>query len=102
MGAPDDVAACVQSALSALRLVHAPQVPVALPLRPNTYYFAIENKGALYEHMLKAKAVSLFVPDVFRDLQVQLISCAANLVLQGGVKSADGTAVLGSSKRVGT
>lgn len=74
MGAPDDVAACVRSALSALRLVHAPQVPVAVPLRPNTYYFVIENKGTLYEHMLKAKAVSLFVPDVFRDLQVQLIA----------------------------
>ncbi|MDN2701981.1 type VI secretion system baseplate subunit TssK [Janthinobacterium sp. SUN100] len=77
VGAPDDVEKCVLTAMPGLKLSHAPQVPAAIPVRPDTYYFAIENRGALYEQMLKAQSISVYVPAGIRDLQLELIAVTA-------------------------
>lgn len=77
LGAPEDVDKFVLSAMPGVKLVHAPQVPAAVPVRPDTYYFALENKGALYENMLKAQAISIYVPNGIRDLTLELIAIAA-------------------------
>jgi type VI secretion system protein ImpJ len=77
LGAPQDVDKFVLSALPGVKLMHAPQVPAALPVRPDTHYFALENKGVLYENMLKAQAISIYVPNGIRDLQLDLIGVAA-------------------------
>ena len=73
-GAPDDVDKLVLSALPGVKLVHAPQVPAALPVRPDTYYFVLDSRGALYENMLKAQAMSIYVPTGMRDLKLDLIA----------------------------
>jgi len=77
LGAPQDVDKFVLSALPGVKLMHAPQVPAALPVRPDTCYFALENKGVLYENMLKSQAISIYVPNGIRDLQLDLIGVAA-------------------------
>ncbi|MFC5458965.1 type VI secretion system baseplate subunit TssK [Massilia niabensis] len=77
LGAPQDVDKFVLSAMPGVKLMHAPQVPAALPIRPDTYYFVLENKGTLYENMLKAQAISIYVPNGIRDLQLDLIGVAA-------------------------
>lgn len=82
IGAPEDVDKFVLSALPGVKLVHAPQVPAAVPVRPDTYYFILENRGMLYETMLKAQAISVYVPDGhvpngIRDLRIELIAVAA-------------------------
>ncbi|TFW33376.1 type VI secretion system baseplate subunit TssK [Massilia horti] len=77
VGAPEDVDKFVLSAMPGVKLVHAPQVPAALPVRPDTYYFVLENKGVLYENMLKAQAISIYVPNGIRDLKLELIAIAA-------------------------
>ena len=77
LGAPQDVDQFVLSAMPGVKLMHAPQVPAALPIRPGTYYFVIENRGTLYENMLKAQAISIYVPNGIRDLQLDLIGVAA-------------------------
>jgi type VI secretion system protein ImpJ len=46
-------------------------------VRPDTYYFVLENKGTLYENMLKAQAISIYVPNGIRDLKLELIAIAA-------------------------
>jgi type VI secretion system protein ImpJ len=74
VGAPDDVEKCVLTAMPGLKLSHAPQVPAAIPVRPDTYYFAIEHRGAPYEQMLKAQSISVYVPAGIRDLQLELIA----------------------------
>ena len=74
LGAPEDVDKLVLSALPGVKLVHAPQVPAALPVRPDTYYFVLDGRGALYENMLKAQAMSIFVPNGMRDLKLDLIA----------------------------
>jgi type VI secretion system protein ImpJ len=77
LGAPQDVDKFVLSALPGVKLVHAPQVPAALPIRPDTHYFVLENRGTLYDNMLKAQAISIYVPNGIRDLQLDLIGVAA-------------------------
>jgi type VI secretion system protein ImpJ len=77
IGAPEDVEKFVLSALPGVKLLHAPQVPAAVPVRPDTCYFVLENRGALYESMLKAQAISIYVPNGIRDLKLDLIAIAA-------------------------
>lgn len=76
-GAPDDVDQCVLPAMPGVKLSHAPQVPAAVPLRPDTYYFALENKGVLYEQMRKAQSIPVHVPAGIRDLRLALIAVTA-------------------------
>jgi len=76
-GAPDDVEKCVLSAMPGVRLVHAAQVPSAIPLRPETCYFALEPRGVLYEQMLKAQSISVYVPVGIRDLRLELLAVSA-------------------------
>lgn len=74
IGAPEDVEKLVLSALPGVPISHSPQVPAAVPVRPGSYYFAIEPRGALYERMLQAQAVSLYVPAGIADLKLELIA----------------------------
>lgn len=74
IGSPDDVEKLVLSAMAGVQLTHAPQVPAAIPVRPGNYYFAVEPRGALYERMLQAQAVSLYVPSGIADLKLELIA----------------------------
>ncbi len=74
VGAPDDVDKFVLSAMPGVRLMHSPQVPAALPVKPDTYYFTVENKGPLYERMLQAQSLSIYVPSGIQNLQLELIA----------------------------
>lgn len=74
LGAPDDVDKLVLSAMPGVRLVHAPQVPAAIPVRPGSYYFTLESRGPLYERMLQAQAVSIYVPQGWAELKLELIA----------------------------
>jgi type VI secretion system protein ImpJ len=77
VGAPEDVDKFVLSAMPGVKLMHAPQVPAAVPVRPDTCYFVLEAKGVLYENMLKAQAISIYVPNGIGDLKLELIAVAA-------------------------
>lgn len=74
IGAPDDVEKFVLSAMPGVRLLHTPQVPAAVPVRPDTYYFSIEAKGQMYERMLQAQSISIYVPSGMRDLKLELVA----------------------------
>jgi type VI secretion system protein ImpJ len=74
VGAPDDVDKLVLSAMPGVRLVHAQQVPAAIPVRPGMQYFSLEARGPLYERMLQAQAVALYVPQGWTDLKLELIA----------------------------
>ena len=77
LGAPDDVEKFVLSAMPGVKLTYSPQVPAAVPVRPGHFYFALENKGALYERMLKAQSISIYVPNNFPDLKLEMIAVAS-------------------------
>ncbi len=74
IGAPDDVEKLVLSAMPGVRLQHQPQVPAAVPVKPNTYYFLLEPRGALYERMLQARSLCLYVPSGMSELQLELLA----------------------------
>lgn len=77
VGAPDDVEKCVLSALPGVKLTHAAQVPAAIPVRPGSYYFALEARGPLYERMLKAQSIMIYVPSGIHDLKMELVAVTA-------------------------
>ncbi|NYE59775.1 type VI secretion system protein ImpJ [Duganella sp. 1224] len=74
VGAPDDVDKFVLSAMPGVRLQHAPQVPAAVPVRPDAMYFSIEPKGQMYERMLQAQSISIYVPGGIHDLNLDLVA----------------------------
>jgi len=74
VGAPDDVEKLVLSAMSGVRVSHAPQVPAAIPVRPGAYYFAIEPRGPLYERMLASKTITLYAPAGIPELRLELFA----------------------------
>ncbi|MGM9485708.1 type VI secretion system baseplate subunit TssK [Ideonella sp. YS5] len=78
VGAPDDVEKLVLSAMAGVRLVHAAQVPAAIPVRPGAYYFALEPRGPLYERMLQAQSIAIYVPSGTADLNMELFALADN------------------------
>ncbi|MBI5256088.1 MAG: type VI secretion system baseplate subunit TssK [Burkholderiales bacterium] len=77
VGAPDDVDKLVLSAMSGVRLAHAPQVPAAIPVRPGAAYFAIEPRGPLYERMLQAQSATIYAPAGMPDLSLELFALNA-------------------------
>jgi type VI secretion system protein ImpJ len=77
VGAPDDVEKFVLSALPGVRLQYTPQPPAALSVRPETCYFMLESKGQMYERMLKAQSISIYVPAGMKELKLELLAVAA-------------------------
>ena len=77
VGAPDDVDKLVLSAMPGVKLMHAPQVPAAIPVRPGSYYFTLEPRGMLYERMMQAQALTVYVPSGIQDLRLELIAVNA-------------------------
>jgi len=77
VGAPDDVEKFVLSALPGVRLQYTPQPPAAIPVRPDTCYFILESKGPMYERMLKAQSISIYVPAGMKELRLELLAVAA-------------------------
>jgi type VI secretion system protein ImpJ len=74
IGAPDDVEKSVLSALPGVPLSHQPHVPAAIPVRPGCTYFSIDARGALYERMLKAGSIMIYVPAGIPELKLELIA----------------------------
>ena len=77
VGAPDDVEKCVLSALPGVRLQYAPQMPAAVPVRPDTCYFVLDAKGQMYERMLQAQSMAIYVPSGMKGLKLELLAVAA-------------------------
>jgi type VI secretion system protein ImpJ len=77
VGAPDDVEKCVLSALPGVRLQYAPQLPAAVPVRPDTCYFLLDAKGTMVERMLQAQSIAIYVPSGMKELKLELLAVAA-------------------------
>lgn len=74
IAAPDDLESIVGSALPGVPLAHMPQVPSAIPVRPNTYYFSLATKSPLYEKALVGGTLAIYTPDGFPGLKLELIA----------------------------
>jgi type VI secretion system protein ImpJ len=72
-GAPDDVERCVQFAMQGVKLSYAPRLPAAVAAQPGACYFALDSTGTLYEQMISAEAISIYVPAGIDGLRLELI-----------------------------
>jgi type VI secretion system protein ImpJ len=74
VAAPDNLESIVGSALPGVSLTHMPQVPPAIPVRPNTYYFSMSTKSPLYEKALDVGTLAVYAPDGIPGLKIELIA----------------------------
>lgn len=74
IGAPDDVEKILNSALPGVKLVHAAQTPTAIPVRVGNHYFSFEPHGQIFERMLKARSICIYVPKTLSELKLELIA----------------------------
>ena len=69
-----DVEQRVIAALPAVPLHHLMQVPTAIPVRSGVSYFEIEPNNDLYQRMLDAESICIYIPAGFQDIAVELIA----------------------------
>ncbi|HEX7649744.1 MAG TPA: type VI secretion system baseplate subunit TssK [Noviherbaspirillum sp.] len=74
VGAPDDVEKILHSALPGVPLRHALQTPAAVPVRVGNHYFALEKQGQIFERMLKARSICIYVPQALLGLKLELVA----------------------------
>lgn len=72
VSSPDTIELLLGRALPGAELRHMAQVPAEVPVRPNTYYFSIDNKGSIYDSMIKAQAIAIYVPSGIKGLKLEL------------------------------
>lgn len=74
IGAPDDVDRILNSALRGVSLAHAAQTPSALPIRAGNHYFALEANGDIYQRMIQARSISIYVPQTLSGITLELVA----------------------------
>lgn len=53
------------------------KVASAVPVRPDTYYCAFENRGVLHQQRIKAQSISLYEPAGIKALRLELLVVTA-------------------------
>ena len=74
IAAPDNLESIVGSALPGVPVAHMPQVPSAIPVRPNTFYFSLSVKSPLYQKALEEGTLAVYAPDGMPGLKIELIA----------------------------
>ncbi|MBY5929704.1 type VI secretion system baseplate subunit TssK [Halomonas sp. DP8Y7-3] len=74
VGSPEDIEVVVNSAMPGGTLAHAARLPVAIPVRLDNHYFALEPKGRMYDRMMSAQAIAFYVPSGFTNLKIELMA----------------------------
>jgi len=69
-----DVEQRVVAALPVIPLQHLMQVPTGIPIRSGVSYFEIEPNNELYQRMLDAQSICIYVPAGFQDISIELIA----------------------------
>jgi type VI secretion system protein ImpJ len=63
----------VSMALPGLSLVHSPRPPSAIPVKLNFQYFSVNQTGAAWDGINRARSLAAFVPSDIADAQLELI-----------------------------
>jgi type VI secretion system protein ImpJ len=71
---PAELDTILGSALPGVPVTHMPQVPAAVPVRPNTYYFALSARSPLYERAWQAGTLCVYALDGIPGMKIALIA----------------------------
>jgi type VI secretion system protein ImpJ len=69
----------VKEAYAGLNLEHLPSPPAGIAPRVDTQYFIITRSGPCWEAIQKTKEIGIYVPEVFRNVEIEL-----RVMLQSG------------------
>jgi len=72
VGAPDDVEKILHSGLRGVNLVYTQQPPSSLPVRVGNHYFYFEPRGDIFQNMLKARSICIYMPESLSSLKLEL------------------------------
>lgn len=72
IGAPDDIAHVVNSALPGVRLRAVQRVPAAIPVRLENQYFALDATDPMFARMLAARTCQIYLPGTVPDASLEL------------------------------
>lgn len=74
IGTPNAVDTFVKSALPGAELLHLAQVPVEVPVQPNTYYFSLVNKSDHCQAIRKERMIAIYAPIIIKELEIELFA----------------------------
>jgi len=75
VGAPDDVEKILNSAMRGVALTYvSSHTPMSLPVRVGNHYFSFEPHGDIFQNMLKARSICIYVPESLSDLKLELFA----------------------------
>ena len=63
----------VQRALPGLTLTHIPRPPSAIPVKVNYQYFSLNQSGACWEAIQRARNLAAYVPGDFPNPNLELL-----------------------------
>jgi type VI secretion system protein ImpJ len=72
IGAPDDIAHIVNSALPGVPLITVQRVPAAIPVRLENQYFALDTNDPAHARMLAAQACHIYLPGSVTEATLEL------------------------------
>ncbi|HEY2857148.1 MAG TPA: type VI secretion system baseplate subunit TssK [Terracidiphilus sp.] len=70
----EELSRLIRSSLPGVPLRHLQSLPTAVPLNLSCQYFSLANTGPLWENVLRARALSVFVPGEIADPKMELIT----------------------------
>jgi type VI secretion system protein ImpJ len=70
---PPEIHRLIRNALPGLTLRHAPVPPAAIPVKLERQYFAFNQSGILWDGIVKAAQVAIFVPDEIPKPELELL-----------------------------
>lgn len=73
-GAPDDVRQIIHSALSGIPIKALSHVPVAIPVRLDNQYFALDLSHEAAKNMLLTRCCEFYVPRAIPDISLELFA----------------------------
>ncbi len=74
IGSPSKLKEIVAAAMPGVKLYHTPRPPIALPMKQDTQYFRLDDRGVFWEDIKKSQVVALHVPESVQSVRVQLVA----------------------------
>jgi type VI secretion system protein ImpJ len=73
VGSATQVEQLVRQALPGITLTHMPKPPGAIPVKLNYQYFSLNQSGAAWEGVGKARSLAAYVPGDIKNPQLELV-----------------------------
>ncbi len=70
----DELPRLIRSSLPGLSLRHQPSPPPSVRLNLSCHYFSLDSSGPIWERVLQARALSVFVPGEIVDPKMEIIT----------------------------